>query len=65
MIKGFAQFWQYQATRYDFTQSFFVSELTDFGEVQNSDRLLGKSMLHFYATRKGQPVYCFELDQNQ
>ena len=65
MIKGFAQFWQYQATRSDFTQSFFVSELTDFGEVQNSDRLPGESMSRLHATRKGQPVYCFELDQNQ
>ena len=43
---------------------FFLSELINFGEVENSERLLGELMSHLCATRREQPSYCFQLDQN-
>ena len=42
----------------------FLSELINFGEVENSERLLGEPMSRLCATRREQPSYCFQLDQN-
>ena len=42
----------------------FLSELINFGEVENSERLLGEPMSRLRATRREQPSYCFQLDQN-